>query len=172
MGHGATISQFKDKVKLVNDEECQIKILRGTTIEDTNEENNPKALFYKMGEDTTVFSFTIREYQTMVNNTGGTTKEISGDVRSPKGWQQTIGMPTVVDSANQLMWHMSKGHTDLADNFVVMGVNFDQYNLMTHMATKKVNCFQCGYTMQMLQVLQGHTYKFIESELKQVVVLY
>ena len=118
------------------------RFFRGTTIEDTNEENNPKDLFYKMGEDTTFFSFTIREYQAMVNKTGGTIKEISGDVRSPKGWQQTIGMPTVMDSANQLMWHMSKGHTDLADNFVVTGVNFDQYNLMAHMATKKVNCFQ------------------------------
>ena len=172
LGHNSTASQFRDKVKLANDEDCQIRILRGTTIEEAPVENNPKELFYKMGEKTIFFSFTIREYQAMVNKTGGTIKEISGDVRSPKGWQQTIGLPTVMDSANQLMWHMSKGHTGLADNFVVMGVNFDQYNLMAHIATKKVNCFQRGYTMQMLQVLQGHNYKFIESGLKEVVVLY
>ena len=83
LGHGATISQFKDTVKLVNDEECQIKILRAGT---TTEENNPRDLFYKMGENTVFFSFTIRVYQAMVNKTGGTIKEISGDVRSDTYW--------------------------------------------------------------------------------------
>ena len=108
----------------------------------------------------------------MVVKTGGTIKEISGDVRAHNGWCQTIGLPTVMDSANQIVWHMSKGHTKAAGNFVVVAVNFDQNNLLSHMATKKINCFQRGYTMQMLQVLQGHSYKFIESELQQVVALY
>ena len=171
VGHNATISQFKDKVKLVNDEECQIKILRGTTIEENNQGVNAKDLLYKLGEQAVFFSFTMREYETMLKSTSGTIKEIPGDVRASKGWQQTIGMPTVMDSANQLMWHMSKGHTDLEDNLVVMGVNLDQYNLMSHLATKKVNCFQRGYTMQMFQVLHGHNYKLTDNELKQVVVL-
>ena len=77
-----------------------------------------------------------------------------------------------MDSANQLVWHMSKGHTSTADNFVVIAVNFDQNNLMSHLATKKINCIRRGCTMQMLQILQGHSYKFIESELRQVVALY
>lgn len=110
LGHNATVSQFKDKVKLVNDEECEIKVLKGTTITDAKENDNPKELFYKMGENTVFFAMTIQEYQVMVNKTGGTIIEISGDVRSANGWQQTIGLPTVMDSACQLMWHMSKGH--------------------------------------------------------------
>ena len=33
LGTGATISQYQDKMKLANDEECEIKVLRGPTME-------------------------------------------------------------------------------------------------------------------------------------------
>ena len=107
--------------------------------------DNPRELIKNMGKDTILFLFTLKEYKVIALKTRRTIKEISGDVRFHNGWCQTI---------------------------VVIAVNFDQRNLMTHLATKKINCFQRGYTLQMLQVLQGHSYKFIESELKQVVALY
>jgi len=172
LGHGATISQFQDKVKLVNDEECEIKILRGPTIEDNNEVTDPKELIYKMGDNVTFFSFAMKEFETMVKKTGGTIKNISGDVRAANGWMQTIGLPTIQDSANQLMWHMCKNHTAATDNFVVVATILDQYNFMSHLATTKVNTFQRGYSMQMVQVLQGHNYVLTKSELDNTIVLY
>ena len=168
LGHGATISQFQDKVKLVNDEECEIKILRGPTIGDDNEVKDPKELIYKMGDNVTFFSFTMKEFETMVKKTGGTIKNISGDLRAANGWMQTIGLPTIQDSANQLMWHMSKNHTATADNFAVVAI----HSFMSHLATRKVNTFQRGYSMQMVQVLQGHNYVLTKSELDNTIVLY
>ena len=85
---------------------------------------------------------------------------------------QTIGLPTIQDSANQLMWHMSKNHTATTDNFVVVATILDQYNFMSHLATRKVNTFQRGYSMQMVQVLQGHNYVLTKSELDNTIVLY
>ena len=43
--------------------------------------------------------------------TGGTTRNISGDVRAANGWMQTVGLPTIQDSANQLMcyWYVGSG---------------------------------------------------------------
>ena len=67
------------------------------------------------------------------------------------------------------MWHMSKNHTATADNFVVIATILDQYNLMSHLATRKVNT---GYSMQMAQVLQGHSYELTNSELDNTVVMY
>ena len=100
-----------------------------------------------MGDNVTFFSFTMTEYEAMVKKTGGTIRNISGDVRAANGWMQTIGLPTVQDSANQLMWHMSKNHTATADNFVVVATILDQYNLMSHLATRKLNIFQRGYSV-------------------------
>ena len=76
-----------------------------------------------MGDNVTFFSFTMKEIETMVKKTGGTIKNISGDVRAANGWMQTIGLPTIQDSANQLMWHMSKNHTATADNFAVVAIH-------------------------------------------------
>ena len=40
--------------------------------------------------------------------TGGTTRNISGDVRAANGWMQTVGLPRIQNSANQLMcyWYL------------------------------------------------------------------
>lgn len=67
---------------------------------------------------------------------------------------------------------MCKFHTQLADGFVIAAVKFDQYNLCSHMAMKKMNTFQRGYTMQVIQVLQGYTYEMTSAERDNTVVLY
>ena len=41
---------------------------------------------------------------------------------------------------------------------------------MSHLATRKVNTFQRGYSMQMVQVLQGHNYVLTKSELDNTIV--
>ena len=168
LGLGTTVSQYTDKCKLVNVEDnVEVKAIRPG-----HYEGNALDLVRVMGNNTTFFSFTMKEYETMVKKTGGTIKNISGDVRAEKGWQQTIGLPTIQDAANQLCWHMCKFHTPLSDNLVIVAVNFDQYNLVSHLAMKKMNTFQRGYTMQVIQVLQGHNYEMTNAERGNTVVLY
>ena len=150
LGHGATISQFKDKLKLANDEECEIKILRGPTMEVDNEITNPKELVYKMGDNVTFFSFTMKEFETMVKKTGGTIKRISRDVRASNGWM----------------------HPATSDNFVVVATVLEQYNVMSHISQLKANTFQRGYSMQMFQILAGHNYVLTKQELDNTMVLY
>ena len=83
LGTGATISQYQDKMKLANDEECEIKVLRGPTMEagDVTDPKEIKEMIYKLGDNVTFFSFTMKEFETMVKKTGGTIKRLSGDVR-------------------------------------------------------------------------------------------
>lgn len=168
LGLGTTVSQYTDQCKLVNvDDNVEIKVLRPG-----HYDGNALDLIRTMGKDVVFFSFTMKEYETMVKKTGWTIKNFSGDVRADKGWHQTIGLPTIQDAANQLCWHMCKFHTQLADGFVIAAVKFDQYNLCSHMAMKKMNTFQRGYTMQVIQVLQGYTYEMTSAERDNTVVLY
>lgn len=51
----------------------------------------------------------------------------------------------------------------------VVATILDQYNLMSHLATRKLNIFQRGYSMQLVQVLQGHNYEFTNEELEKTV---
>ena len=172
VGTGATISQYQDKVKLANDEECEIKILRGPTMEADNDITDPKELVYKMGDNVTFFSFTMKEFETMVKKTGGTIKRLSGDVRASNGWMQTIGLPTIQDSANQLMWHVSKRHSAVCDNFIIVATVLEQYNVFSHVAQRKCNVFQRGYSLQMFQILAGHNYVLTKQERDNTMVLY
>ena len=172
VGTGATISQYQDKMKLANDEECEIKVLRGPTMEADNEITDPKEMVYTLGDNVTFFSFTMKEFETMVKKTGGTIKRLSGDVRSSRGWMQTIGLPTIQDSANQLMWHVSKRHSAVCDNFIIVATVLEQYNVFSHVAQRKCNVFQRGYTLSMFQILAGHNYVLTKQELDNTVVLY
>ena len=174
LGTGATISQYQDKMKLANDEECEIKVLRGPTMEagEITDPKEIKEMIYKLGDNVTFFSFTMKEFETMVKKTGGTIKRLSGDVRSARGWQQTIGLPTLQDSANQLMWHVSKNHSAVCDNFIVVATVFQQYNVFSHVAMRKCNVFQRGYSLSMFQILAGHNYRLTKQELDNTAVLY
>eukprot|EP00434_Breviolum_minutum_P032609 symbB.v1.2.028841.t1/scaffold3093.1/size63743/1 len=101
VGTGATISQYQDKMKLANDEECEIKVLRGPTMEAGNEITDPKEMIYKLGDNVTFFSFTMKEFETMVKKTGGTIKRLSGDVRATMfyNWVWAYAMPINVGNA-------------------------------------------------------------------------
>ena len=141
-------------------------------MEADNEITDPKELVYKMGDNVTFFSFTMREFETMVKKTGGTIKRLSGDVRASNGWMQTIGLPTIQDSANQLMWHVSKRHSAVCDNFIIVATVLEQYNVFSHVAQRKCNVFQRGYSLQMFQILAGHNYVLTKQERDNTMVLY
>lgn len=80
---------------------------------------------------------------------------ISGDVRKAFGWGQAIASPTVQDAANQLLWHVSKGHSRPEDKMYLILVDLNIHSWGSHHSIRAVNNFQRGYRLQMYQLLQG-----------------
>lgn len=119
----------------------------------------------------TVFSFTMEEYVAMIAEQEGTLTYIPGDVRAGKRWLQTIGVPTIQDAANQLCWHVSKGHTTPSSSTVMVAIQLDLNNWCSHHTMKHVNSFQRGYSLQMRQVLEGFQYNLTAEELSTMVIV-
>lgn len=66
LGLGTTVSQYTDQCKLVNvDDNVEIKVLRPG-----HYDGNALDLIRTMGKDVVFFSFTMKEYETMVKKTG------------------------------------------------------------------------------------------------------
>lgn len=148
LGRNATKTQYLDRCTLVNEEEAIITIMKPL---DHNVEND-KVFIDGMSDNMVVFSFTEKVYNEML---GGTISYISGDVRKAFGWRQAIACPTVQDAANQVLWHVSKGHSRPEDKMYLILVDLNIHSWGSHHSTRAVNNFQRGYRLQMYQLLQG-----------------
>ena len=78
-----------------------------------------------------IFPMALKEYNEMVNETNGELKKI-GSNRYKAGWLQTIGLTTIQDAINQIAWHMSKGHVQVADAIVLLAVPISLGNWVSH----------------------------------------
>ena len=167
LGNNATTSVYTDRLALANEEEATTMVLKPADYSG----DNFKDLLRGMGNNMVVFSFTETEYNLMLQEHGGTVGYISGDVRKAAGWGQTIGTPTVQDSANQLMWRVSKSHSVPEDKIILAVLNLHLYNRSSHLATRSVNNFQRAYSLQIFQVLQGFSYNLSPQEQETMVIL-
>lgn len=167
LGQKSTATTYVDRAALANEEEATIRILKPEETDKTARQ----LLLGLDGKTMTVFSFTMEEYVAMIAEQEGTLTYIPGDVRAGKRWLQTIGVPTIQDAANQLCWHVSKGHTTPSSSTVMVAIQLDLNNWCSHHTMKHVNSFQRGYSLQMRQVLEGFQNNLTAEELSTMVIV-
>ena len=132
LGQKSTATTYVDRVALANEEEATSRILKPEETDRTARQ----LLLGLDGRTMTVFSFTMEEYVVMLAEQEGTLTYIPGDVRASKRWLQTIGVPTIQDAANQLRWHVSKGHTTPSSSTVMVAIQLDLNNWCSHHTMK------------------------------------
>ena len=128
LGQKTTAATYVDRASLANEEESTIRILKPAR----TDKRARQLLLSIDGKTMTVFSCTMEECTKMCMAQDGVLTHIPGDVRAGIQWLQTIGVSTIQDAANQLCWHVSKGHTTPSSSTVMVAVQSDLNNWCSH----------------------------------------